>query len=179
MKKLIYITIVALLGCMALTSCLETSKKGEQLTTELYIKSSQDLIDVCNIVVTYKDKGGINATDTVRDSVWTKTVVSDVVPFKVGLRWALSAKPVSQIAKDSLQLRAKYTIEHKGWDCPIGEMFMFNHSNFPVSKLAALCDYENLNNAEYWDGDHGCNMIVLTTGSHPVLTITPVPWDDK
>ena len=190
-KALLYTVAVMLTASLALTACRHRQEQEQEPTQQVKrqvqvtykVKCSQDVMDAINFVVIYKDKGGINATDTVRDSVWTKTVVSDVVPFKVGLRWALSAKPVSQIAKDSLQLRAKYAIECK--DCPIQheEKFMFNHSNFPASKLAGLCDYETMQHDSYWDGPYGCKMIVFNPdASHdwmPDLMTTLVPWDDK
>lgn len=186
-KALLYTVAVMLTASLALTACRHRQEQEQEPTQQVKrqvevtykVKCNQDVMDAVNVVVTYKDKGGINATDTVRDSVWTKTVVSDVVPFKVGMRWALSAKPVSQIAKDSLQLRIKYAIECQ--DCPIqpSEMVTFNYSNFPASKLAGLCDYETLQHDRYWDGPYGCRMIVFNPDSSPDLMTTLVPWDDK
>lgn len=111
MKKLIYITIVALLGCIALTSCLETSKKGDRLTTELYVKSSQDLIDVCDIEVTYKGEGGVNMTDTITSTKWKKTIFNDSFPTKIGIvttRYLL--KPGPRRAKGNSLLTCRFTI---------------------------------------------------------------------
>ena len=111
MKRLIYITIVALLGCMALTSCVETGKKGERLTTELCIKSSQDLIDVCDIEVTYKGKGGVNMTDTITSTKWKKTIINDSFPTKIGIvttRYLL--KPGVRRYKGNYSLACRFTI---------------------------------------------------------------------
>ena len=111
MKRLIYITIVALLGCMVLTSCLETGTKGERLTTELCIKSSQDLIDVCDIEVTYKGKGGVNMTDTITSTKWKKTIVNDSFPTKIGIvttRYLL--KQGARRYKGNYSLACRFTI---------------------------------------------------------------------
>ena len=51
MKKFIFTILLTLMSCMALTSCIE--KRGEQLTSMLTIESSQDLLDACDIEITY------------------------------------------------------------------------------------------------------------------------------
>ena len=83
MKKFIFTTILTLMGVMALTSCIE--KRGEQLTTMLTIESSQDLIDACDIEITYKGKGGVNMVDTITTAKWHKIIINDSFPTKVGM----------------------------------------------------------------------------------------------
>ena len=76
--------MLTLMGCMILTSC--GNAKGEKLSTILSIAPSQDLLEACDIEVTYKGKGGIDMTDTITSAAkWTKEIVNDSFPTEIGL----------------------------------------------------------------------------------------------
>lgn len=188
MKKLLYTIAVILVTSLVLTSCGEQQTEQVKCPVEVTytVKCKYDLMDAINLVVTYKDKGGINASDTVRDSIWTKTVVSDVIPFKVGLTWNVSPKPIHQIPKDTLNLYALYSIECKEFtNRPVMPMFrpekpMFNYRDFPVSKLATLCDYINLKQNNYLEeSKYSTSLIIANPDSDHGLDIKWVRWDDK
>ena len=59
---------------MALTSC-NGSNNGEKLTTVIHLSASQDLLDVCDIEVTYKGKGGVDIVDTVKHHLQESALV--------------------------------------------------------------------------------------------------------
>lgn len=111
MKKLIFTAILTLLGIMALTSCTNEDNSGKQLTTMITIESSQDLIDACDIEITYKGKGGINTVDTITSTEWHKIIVNDSFPVRIGmvaLRYLV--KPGFKPDKDFYDLECQHTL---------------------------------------------------------------------
>ena len=108
---------------MTLTSCghkqqAETEQKVP-LKVSYSIDCSKDLLDVCDLVVTYKGDDGVNVTDTITaspvDSIetltWTKTVETHEIPVKIGLDYTFVQKTDSLLAKDKMvSLHAEYTI---------------------------------------------------------------------
>lgn len=84
MKKFIFPIMLTLMGCMVLTSC--GNAKGEKLSTILSIVPSHDLLEACDIEVTYKGKGGVDMTDTITAATrWSKEIVNDSFPTEIGL----------------------------------------------------------------------------------------------
>ena len=150
MKKTLYTTALMLMAAVVLTSCgnqlgkKEMKQMERQSTVTYTINSSQDLIDAIDLMVTYKGKGGINVSDTISDTIWTKTVVNDMVPVKVGLSWSVLPKTDSKISKDTLNHKATYTIECNEVSDTLREWLDFIWwRDFPANKLGAMCDLEN------------------------------------
>ena len=157
MKKILYTATLILMAAMTLTSCiggpvnkherkeqLESQKEAYPTTVIYTVKCSQDLVDAIDLVVKYKDKGGINATDTIRDTLWTKTVTNDYLPVKIGLDWSVAPKPADKINKETFDnLSANYEIQQKPYRLIDGNFIVTTYRNFPASKLADLCDYVN------------------------------------
>ena len=148
MKKLIFATILTMMGVMAITSCTEDAKKGDRLTTTLTIESSQDLIDVCDIQITYKGKGGVNTIDTITTTKWHKTIVNDSFPTKIGmvvLRYLV--KPGFKPTKDFYNLKCRYLStckeqEHKNGYNPL------MMPNVPGDKVASILEMLNYMNKD-------------------------------
>ena len=161
---------MVLAAALTFTSCVDWQKRQEQQETKpvekrvevtYSIDCTQDVIDALDLVITYKDKGGINSVDTLRDTHWTKTVVHDMVPAKAGLIWSVTPKPGSSINKDTIDLDAKYAMEYNGrmiTRCA----YLFYYPNFPVSRLETLCDLINLQRASSLSKDdlYECNIIM-------------------
>ena len=95
MKKLLsHITIISLAVAIALTSCSQKQDteavKEVPLKITYIIECSKHLLDVCDLVVTYKGDDGVNVIDTITanpaDSTWmqtwTKTVGTHMIPVK-------------------------------------------------------------------------------------------------
>ena len=75
------------------------------------IEASQDLIDACDIEITYKGKGGINTVDTITSTEWHKIIVNDSFPVKIGmvdLRYLV--KPGFKPDKDFYDLECQNTL---------------------------------------------------------------------
>ena len=143
MKKVIIATILTLMGVMAITSCTEDAKKGDRLTTMLIIESSQDLIDVCDIQITYKGKGGVNTIDTITTTKWHKIIVNDSFPTKIGLvvlRYLV--KPGFKPTKDFYDLECSYRStckeqEHENGYTPL------RMPDVPGDKVASILEMKN------------------------------------
>ena len=96
MKKLLSnFTIMMLVAAMALTSCDQQQAENENevpLKVTYVMECSRDLLDLCDVVVTYKGDDGANAVDTIKaaptDSTetktWTKTVGTHKIPVIIG-----------------------------------------------------------------------------------------------
>ena len=143
MKKLIFATILTLMGVMAITSCTEDAKKGDRLTTMLIIESSQDLIDVCDIQITYKDKGGVNTIDTITTTKWHKIIVNDSFPTKIGLvvlRYLV--KPGFKPTKDFYNLECRYRSTCKEQEHRI-DYYPLRMPDVQGDKIASILEMQN------------------------------------
>lgn len=203
MKKILYTAVLMLMTATVLTSCgnLQENRQDEQevnpekrqVSVTYEIKCSQDVVDALDMVITYKDKGGINATDTLRDTIWTKTVVNEVIPVKIGLSWSLSPKSADKITKETYEnLAASYSIT-KIEEGSSDQMFIArdnlfhyypSYKDFPASKLSNLCDYENYENTQALTNHHyvnsRCYMLKPITDANGNKDIIDEPayWDD-
>lgn len=207
MKKILYTAVLMLMTATVLTSCgnlqenrqdeqennLEIKPEKRQVSVTYEIKCSQDVVDALDMVITYKDKGGINATDTLRDTIWTKTVVNEVIPVKIGLSWSLSPKSADKITKGTFEnLAASYSItrNEKGFSdykfIARDNLLHYypSYKDFPASKLSNLCDYENYENTQALTNHHNvnsrCYMLKPITDANGYKDIIDEPayWDD-
>ena len=207
MKTILYTAVLMLMTATILTSCgkLQESWQDEQennqeikpekrqVSVTYEIKCSQDVVDALDMVITYKDKGGINATDTLRDTIWTKTVVNEMIPVKIGLSWSLSPKSADKITKETYEnLAANYSItkieegSSEQMFIARGNLFHYypSYKDFPANKLSNLCDYENyehtlvLTNHHY--GNSLCFMLkpIEDVNGYKHIIDEPAYWDD-
>ena len=116
MKKLLsYSPIMMLVAAMALTSCSQQQAENEKdvpLKVTYILDCSKDLLNLCDIVVTYKGNDGVDAVDTITanadatDSLgtqtWTKVVGTHEIPVKIGIDYTFVPKT------DTLILDGKY-----------------------------------------------------------------------
>ena len=110
------------LAAMVLTSCGQQQAESEKevpLKVTYSIECSKDLMDLCDLVVTYKGDDGVDVIDTITatpaDStgplVWSKTVGTHEIPVKIGLDYTFVQKADTLAGKDGLvSLTARYTI---------------------------------------------------------------------
>ena len=149
MKQLFYTTLLALMGVMALTSCTGEAKRGDQLTAMLSVESTQDLIDACDIEITYKGKGGINRVDTITTTEWHKIVVNDSFPVKIGMiRLKYLVKPGFKPTKDTYDLECQYTLSTKETESERQNMEL-RLLNVPAGKVISLLDLKNYFTRDY------------------------------
>ena len=149
--------------------------RKEPTTITYKVWCSQDFIDAIDMVVTYKGKGGINLTDTIRDTTWVKTIVNDSIPVKIGLDWTLVPRSDRKITKEYFDdLTAGYFIECKEAAFEVGNTIIGQNKNFPVSKLEAFCE---LHNFRHKDVSKACNILKAREQEWGI-DVEPAEWDD-
>ena len=110
----------------------------DQLTSTIVIKSSQDLIDLCDIEITYKGEDGINVTETITTTLWVKTVVNKNFPTQIGIEdCRLLLKPGVKTDKEAYDLVCSFTIgaQEFGYNFLIVE-----ERNVPTDKVLSILD---------------------------------------
>ena len=167
--------MLALLGVMVLTSCYkQQSKKCDQLTTMMKVEASKDLIDVCDIEITYKGKGGINAIDTISETEWYRIVVNDSFPTKIGvITFRYLIKPGFKPTKD------KYNLDLR-WSMGCKEQKEFDDSGFPLDlydvpgdKVESFLDLYNMESERVLkNGENFAVSYSSINGSTIIYTVT-------
>ena len=122
MKKLSSYFTIMMLAAMVLTSCAQKQAKTEEefpLRVTYSIDCSDDLLNLCDLVVSYKGEDGANVIDTITATpdvstgrqLWTKVVATHKVPVKIGLDYTFVQKADTLIAENKYaSLTAKSTI---------------------------------------------------------------------
>ncbi len=121
-KQSLYLTIMTLVAAITLSSC---SKQQDKSETEVPLKvtytldCSRDLLNLCDLVVTYKGDDGANAIDTITATpgdttevqTWTTVVETHQIPVKIGFDYNLVPKTDSLvISQPTATLHALCTI---------------------------------------------------------------------
>jgi len=113
MKKLLSNFTIMMLAAMVLTSCGQKQAENENevpLKATYVMECSRDLLDLCDVVVTYKGDDGANAVDTItaaptdsaETTTWTKTVGTHKIPVKIGLDYTFVQKADTLPGKDRI-----------------------------------------------------------------------------
>ena len=105
---------VLILAAVAIVSCGQGSGKSydgkKHLETTLEVQASDDLIAASDIEITYKDKGGVEVTDTISSTSWRKKIVNDSFPTEIGIvNYRMLIKQDHKFEKDRCQLELKLT----------------------------------------------------------------------
>lgn len=210
MKKLLSYSAIMMLAAMVLTSC------GQQQQTEtvkeyplkvIYaIECSKDLLNLCDVVVTYKGDDGANVVDTITadpddpewTQTWTKTVGTHEVPVKIGFDYTLVQKTdtlvsdqewISLIAKGSI-IAEKIGIR-KGFarlsDKKINSKTNFFKDFIIISEyvintrhnLATIIDIYNERQAYYREAEGSSTCYIATPFTHSDgLKVVTASWND-
>lgn len=130
MKKFFYMSVLVLMAALTMTSCgSDDDKKGDEPTSksisyEASVTFSQDMIDICDVTMTYKDSDGKAVTETVTSTTWNKKVKVNKLPAIVGAKCDFKLKSGVQLTKENYDLVAE--LKHnvmingakKGYDQP-------------------------------------------------------------
>jgi hypothetical protein len=175
MKKLLYTAALMLMAAMVLTACNGNQEEQEeqeykpikkQVGVTYTINCSQDMIDATDLVVRiYKDSVDV-VTDTIRDTLWTKTI-NDMVPYYTGLIWTVTPKATSKINKDTLdEVFAKYSVKFVEPDSTFNKGVILHYRNLPVSKLEAACELMDYQHSPSWTIPR-YKILFSTVNNHP------------
>lgn len=114
MKKCIYVATLLLVAALSLTSCGDDEPKDKVTATATYNMSfSQDLLNACNVFITYKAENGRNVMEAVNSTWWTKSVTSDKFPAEFGVMYKFSTKSDAELAQEKYDLTCKLQFSAK------------------------------------------------------------------
>ena len=210
MKKLLSYSAIMMLAAMVLTSCGQRqqteTEKEYPLKVTYVMECSEELLNLCDVVVTYKGDDGVNVVDTITDDpdeparmqTWTKTVATHEVPVKIGFDYTLLQKTdtllyeyewISLTAKGSIiaeKIGIRKGIAH------LSEKRINSKTNFfkdffimdeyvinTRHNLATLIDIFNERQA-YYRGAAGSNTCYIVTPSPygDALKVEKACWND-
>ena len=105
MKKYLFIAALIVAASLSLTSCGDDEPKDNVTATATYsLNLSQDLLDACNVFITYKAENGRNVMEAINSTGWTKTVTSDEFPAEFGVMYKFSTKSDAELTKEKYDL---------------------------------------------------------------------------
>ena len=178
MKKFILTTTAFMvLVITAFTSCDSRNiRLGNKLVTTINIQSSQDLIDVCDIEVTYKDKGGVDVIDTITSTQWRRIIVNDTFPTQVGLlNYRFLMKPNPQLKKDRCQLELSIAYEDSPMGIGLNHLTQCSQTPIKIDDIAsdkvaaylALKEFEMQKNKE--SDTFSAHKVILKDGQFEIV----------
>ena len=105
MKKYFFIAALLITAAFSLTSCGDDEPKEKTTVTATYtLTFSQDMLEACNVFLTYKAENGRNVMESVNSNWWTKTVTSDKFPAEFGVMYKFSTKSSAELVKEKYDL---------------------------------------------------------------------------
>jgi len=105
MKKYLLMTVVVITAALSLTSCGSDEPKEKVTATATYnMTFSQDLLNACNVFITYKAENGRNVMEAVTSTWWTKTVTSNDFPAEFGVMYKFSTKSNAELTQEQYDL---------------------------------------------------------------------------
>jgi len=114
MKKFFYVSALMLVAALTFTSCGSDEPKEKTTVTASYnMTFSQDLLDACNLFITYKAENGRNVMEAVNTTTWTKTVTSDKFPADFGVMYKFSTKSEAELTKEQYNLTCDLNFSFK------------------------------------------------------------------
>ncbi len=110
MKRFFYMAVL-LIAALAFNSCGSDEPKEKTTVTATYnMTFSQDLLDACNVIITYKAENGRNVMEPITSPWWTKSVTSDKFPAEFGVMYRFSTKSDAELVKEKYDLEASLMI---------------------------------------------------------------------
>lgn len=109
MKKLIYLALIVAIAIPAFTSC---GKKPSAMKcgTIYHLSASDDLLDLCDIMVSYRDADSVIKTSKMNDIEWKKMVMNETDTFNDWIGYELKLKPGVKLTKDAYEIILSYEI---------------------------------------------------------------------
>ena len=105
MKKYFNLAVLLIVAALTMTSCGSDEPDEKITATATYNMSfSQDLLDACNVFITYKAENGRNVMEAITSPWWTKSVTSDKFPAEFGVMYKFSTKSDAELVKEKYDL---------------------------------------------------------------------------
>lgn len=112
MKKFFYMSVLVLMAALTLASCGGDEPSGpsgpsgpseptsKSVLYEATAYFSQDVLDLCDLTMSYKDSDGKTITETVTSTTWTKKVTVKSLPSTVGVKFGIKMKSGVELTKE-------------------------------------------------------------------------------
>ena len=101
MKKYLYMAALLIAAALTFTSCGDDEPKEKVTATATYnMTFSQDLLNACNVFITYKAENGRNVMEAITSTWWTKSVTSDKFPAEFGVMYKFSTKSNAELTQE-------------------------------------------------------------------------------
>ena len=115
MKKYLLIAALMMTAAITFTSCGSDDEPKEKVTaTATYnLSLSQDLLDACNVFITYKAENGRNVKDKITTTWWSQSITSDKFPAEFGVKFEFSPKSLAELTKDQYNLTSELNMNIK------------------------------------------------------------------
>ena len=114
MKKFFYMAVLLMATALTMTSCGDDEPKDKVTATGTYnMTFSQDLLNACNVFITYKAENGRNVMEAVTSTWWTKTVTSDKFPAEFGVMYQFSTKSDAELTQENYDLTCDLNFSFK------------------------------------------------------------------
>ncbi len=114
MKKYICMAALLIVAAFSLTSCGDDEPKEKTTATATYNMSfSQDLLNACNVFITYKAENGRNVMEPVTTTWWTKSVTSEKFPAEFGVMYKFSTKSDAELTQEKYDLTCEMNFSCK------------------------------------------------------------------
>lgn len=114
MKKYFIIAALLITAALAITACGDDEPKETVTATATYNMSfSQDLLNACNVFITYKAENGRNVMEAVTSTWWTKSVTSDKFPAEFGVMYKFSTKSDAELVQEKYDLTCELNFSCK------------------------------------------------------------------
>ena len=98
MKKYIIMAVVLVTAALTLSSCGDDEPKEKVTATATYnMTFSQDLLNACNVFITYKAENGRNVMEAI-------TSTSDKFPAEFGVMYKFSTKSDAELTQEKYNL---------------------------------------------------------------------------
>ena len=115
MKKFFYMSVLVLMAALTLASCGSDNDKKDEPTPSsksaaynFTVNISQDLLDISEVTVVYKDGDGKTVREAAKSTKFTKTVNINKFPAVVGTKCEFKLKDGVQLTKEKYDLIATY-----------------------------------------------------------------------
>jgi hypothetical protein len=109
MKKLIYLALIIAIAIPAFTSCGKKNNKTK-CGTIYHLSVSQDLLDLCDIEISYRDADSVIKTSKMNDIEWKKMVMNKADTFNDWMGYEFKLKPGVKLSKDAYEFLLSYEI---------------------------------------------------------------------
>lgn len=114
MKKYLFMAAVLIVATLSLSSCGDDEPKDKVTATATYnMTFSQDLLNACNVFITYKAENGRNVMEAVTSTWWTKSVTSDKFPAEFGVMYKFSTKSDAELTQEQYDLTCDMSFSFK------------------------------------------------------------------